>query len=206
MTPHANTVFLIVLSNLLPLLGVAWEGWDIFTLMVFYWCETLVIGFWTVMTVLFFKGQDSADDTPVGIVGAGLFGGHAGIFMGVHLFLMNSLYGGAWDGHFSSPEAFFDTFIIGQNLWPMLAMVFVHRFAIFLEERREASLKPALAGLYMRIIVMQFVIIFGAWGVMMLGSSMFGLLVLVGGRTVMDIFWPRLIGYALEMMPQMARR
>ncbi len=205
--PHANTLVLIVISNILPLAGVLLAGWDIYTLLVFYWCETLIVAFWTVMTIAFHQGEQTwsfdgptARTNGAGGVAATFITLHAGFFLAIHLFLMNALYGGDWQGSMRSPLVFFETFVIGERLWPMLGLVFLHRGAIFLEERREKSVMPAIAGLYMRIVVMQIVIIIGAWGVMLTGSGMLGLILLVAGRAILDFQWPRLVRFGMIFM------
>jgi len=203
--PSPGALFLIVLSNALPLLGVVLAGWDIYTLLVFYWCETLVIGFWTVVTIALHEGEETWSfsgptkaSSPTAGWGAAFITLHAGFFLAIHLFLMSTLFGRDWPGHLRSASVFFDTFVIGQGLWPMLAVVFVQRGVLFWHEHREPSVLPAIAGLYLRIIVMQLVIIIGAWGVMLAGSGLFGLILLVGLRTLLDLFWPRLIGYVVD--------
>lgn len=200
-----GAVFSIVLGNALPLLGVLYAGWDIYTLLIFYWCETVIVCFWTVATVAMHKGTQTwglsgptRRDEGTAATAAAFITAHAGFFMAIHLFLMSSLYGGDWPGHLRSASTFIDTFVIGEGLWPMLAVVFLQRGAIFWEEHREPSVLPAIAGLYLRIIVMQIVIIFGAWGVMLLGSGMVGLLLLVGLRMLLDFRWPRLVGWLVD--------
>jgi len=196
---------LTILGNALPLLGVMLVGWDIYTLLIFYWCETVIFGFWTVVTIGLHRDSDIKalrhHDTQKegGSAAAVILALHAGFFMAIHLFLMSSLYGTEWPGHLNSLGAFVGTFIIGQNLWPMLAGAFVQRALVFWEDHRANSVTPATAGLYLRIVVMQMVIIFGSWGVLMLGSGLFGLMLLVAMKTVLDLYWPRIIAFALRI-------
>ena len=42
--------------NLLHILGVLLAGWDIHNLLITYWGETLVIGFWAVVTITRWRG------------------------------------------------------------------------------------------------------------------------------------------------------
>ena len=39
---------ILILSNLVPLAGLLWWGWDAFVLLCLYCLETAVIGFWTI--------------------------------------------------------------------------------------------------------------------------------------------------------------
>ena len=43
---------LLVLVNLLPLVGVLWLDWDVAALMILYWSENLVLGFYTLLKML----------------------------------------------------------------------------------------------------------------------------------------------------------
>ncbi|MEW6617340.1 MAG: DUF6498-containing protein [Patescibacteria group bacterium] len=49
-----NTIFKykslisLILANLIPLFGVLFWGWDIFSMLVLYWIESLIIGIWNI--------------------------------------------------------------------------------------------------------------------------------------------------------------
>lgn len=202
----------IVMSNALPLVGVLTMGWDIYTLLIFYWLETAIITFWTVMTVALNDGEavfahtgsGSRDSGPKPFIGLMLFL-HAGAFLAVHLYLISSLYGGAWPGHLNSAQEFLGTFLIEQRLWPMLAFIFLHRGVMFLDERRHEDVTQSVYSLYARIVVMQLVIIIGSWGVLMLGSGLFGLILLVSMRAALDMYWPQILNAlvrAVKSAPQ----
>jgi len=47
---HPSTLILLG-ANLLPLAGVLFWSWDAFVLLMLYWLETAVIGFWTIVRV-----------------------------------------------------------------------------------------------------------------------------------------------------------
>lgn len=42
-------LLLIILSNLIPLMGVLFYGWDMFGIVFLYWIETAIIGFYNVL-------------------------------------------------------------------------------------------------------------------------------------------------------------
>ncbi len=42
----------LVLANLLPFAGVIFFGWDLFAVVLFYWAENLVVGFYTLVKLL----------------------------------------------------------------------------------------------------------------------------------------------------------
>lgn len=118
--------------------------------------------------------------------------------LGLHLFLMSRLYGGACPGHLRSVSTFIDTFLIGQAIWPALAFLFLQRAAICWQDRNAPSILPTVAGLYLRITVMQIVIIFGAGGVMLTGRGLLGLVLLAGLKTLLDLRWSRLVAWVVR--------
>ena len=81
----------LVLVNLLPLLGVLFFHWDVAALVVLYWSENLVLGFYTLVKMLV--------KSPVGGLGSGIFFLiHYGGFCAVHgLFIIALLVDGNVD-------------------------------------------------------------------------------------------------------------
>ena len=46
------SVFILILANSLPLLGILFFSWDVFSILLLYWLETIVIGFFNVLKML----------------------------------------------------------------------------------------------------------------------------------------------------------
>jgi len=68
----------LLAANLLPILGVAFLGWEIRAILLIYWCESAVIGFYNAMKMLKRGGLGAVPFTAFFIV-------HYGLFMLVHL-------------------------------------------------------------------------------------------------------------------------
>ena len=98
-TRRRTSLVLLVLANLLPVYGVLFLDWDIAALVVLYWSENLVLGFYTLARMLVVS--------PLGSLFYGLFFSiHYGGFCAVHgLFILIMLI---------NPEA---EFLSGDN-WP----------------------------------------------------------------------------------------
>ncbi len=47
--PPRVAALIVIASNLLPFIGVAFMGWSIFTIIFIYWGETLIIGFYNLL-------------------------------------------------------------------------------------------------------------------------------------------------------------
>jgi len=190
---------LLLAANLVPLVGVIMWGWDAFVLLMLYWLETAVIAFWTIVRVatmpasaladLQIESKGSRPASPFGF--AAFLTLHAGIFMGVHFLFLWELFAGEWADRIHGVRAFVDQMMIGTGLWVPLLVLFVVRGAFMLfdavqpwiwrklgvverKPAKEQMLGPGesiVFGLYIRIVVMQVTIIFGAWFAMLAGGA-----------------------------------
>ena len=195
----------IGLANMLPLMGVLFAGWDIYLLLLYYWLETVVIAFWALAgLVLLPRGANDLslpDAVPARLVLAVFMVLHAGLFLSVHLVMMSSFFGSNWSGLAGSPEHIFGRFIVGEGLWVPLLAFFLFRGAVFLDQRHAPAVSVDIVGLYLRIFVMQSVIIFGALGSVALGD-LAGLLLLVAFRLALDLMWPELVDRLVTHLPK----
>ncbi len=215
---HPSTLLLIA-ANSVPIWGVLYWGWDVFVLLVLYWLETAVIGFWMIARILSAPpaslGTIEVNGKPVaGIKGAtarlfvaGFFVVHAGIFMGVHMVFLWSLFSGAWSKQIRGLGDFFRSIVIGTDLWVPLLVLFVVRGLSFLFhvikpeaiEKFERSLglpvssAPApedigtiVGAFYGRVVVMHMTIIFSAF-ISVLFGSIAPLIVMVAVKTAADV-------------------
>lgn len=191
---------LLVLVNLLPLLGVLLLQWDVASLVILYWSENLVIGFYTLLKMML--------KSPVGGLFSSLFFSiHYGGFCAVHgLFILTMLI---------NPDA---EFLKGDH-WPLF-LVFIQLLldvsrqvlaaappawlvafgglalshgasfvANFLVggERERASINQLMAAPYGRIIVMHVAVLVGGFGVVALGQPLPMLLALVLLKLAVDV-------------------
>lgn len=185
---------LILAGNLLPLLGALVAGWDAFVLIVFYWCETAVIGFWVCTRIALGGGAatgftDKSGRPVTAGVGLAIFLAlHAGIFMAVHLVFILTLFGGGWIGRIDRPAGFVSEVIVGTGLWLPLAGLFLLRGLITLSEMSASTrTEPVVTGFYVRIVVMQFTVILAGFLALGIGGSLAGLVLLVAFKTIADL-------------------
>lgn len=162
--------------HLLMLLGVWFYGWSAYSLLVLYWLETLVVGFWTILFVAVAPTQTirllSNPSAPArsGPAIALFVLVHAGMFMGVHLFFLHFVFG----ERLLAPRGPLHEEIIGLivdgRLWLPLAGLFVIRaLTTFDALRRHESIDRQLVGFYFRIVVMQLAILGGGFLLVFLG-------------------------------------
>jgi Family of unknown function (DUF6498) len=190
---HPSTIILVA-ANLVPLFGIFLWGWDAFLLLVLYWMETAIIGFWTILAIAIAPHQTlgpSAKETSRWFL-VPFFIVHSGIFMGVHFLFLWSLFSGDWAARIHGPIEFVRIIVIGAGLWVPLVALFISRGVsslllvigpIILPSWLTAKPAPAtatdtnpfseqrlLGGFYTRIIVMHLTLIVGGGIAVALGS------------------------------------
>ena len=182
---RASTLALLA-ANLLPLIGVLVFGWKLSHVMVLYWAESAVIGFYTVLKM--FKVAKLVA-IPASMFFVGHFGGFmAGHFMFVYMFFVRGVDATGPDAPVL--EALLQVF---GPLWFALAALLVSHgisFAVnFLgcREYETAKLNDLMTAPYKRIFVMHLTIIFGGWLVMLLKTPLPALALLIALKTAVDM-------------------
>lgn len=190
----------LVLVNLLPLAGVLLLDWDVAALMVLYWSENLVLGFYTLLKMLVIS--------PLGALGMGTFFAiHYGGFCAVHgLFIASLLLDEGIDPMPGEPWPLFLVFpqllvnVVRQvleyappewlfafaALYVSHGVSFVVNF-LFGRERDELGLKQLMTAPYGRIVLLHVAILLGGFAVMSLGQPVAMLAVLVLLKLGLDV-------------------
>ena len=175
----------LVLVNLAPLIGVIWFDWDVAALVVLYWSENLVLGFYTICKMLLVS--------PIGgLFSSAFFLIHFGGFCAVHgLFIMALLV----DDNMSFLEGeswpFFLVFVqllvevvrkvlsYAPPAWlvAFMALYISHGISFFQNfvlggERESATIHKLMGEPYGRIVVLHIAIIFGGMAIMALGENL----------------------------------
>ncbi|TGD74710.1 hypothetical protein E4634_05785 [Mangrovimicrobium sediminis] len=190
----------LVAVNLLPLAGVVFLDWDVASLMVLYWSENIILGFFTLLKMVMVA--------PLGTLFAGpFFVIHYGGFCGVHgLFLVSLLL----DSDFSPmPDDPWPAFLVFPQLLlnvclevlrfapPEWMFAFAALFAShgisfmvnFLRgpEREAGSAQKLMTQPYGRIVVLHVAILFGAFAISIFGEKLFMLVILVLVKLGLDV-------------------
>ncbi|MGZ9038826.1 MAG: DUF6498-containing protein, partial [Burkholderiales bacterium] len=176
----------LVAANLLPLAGVLLFGWNLAAVMVLYWAESAVIGFYTVLKMCV-VGKLGA------IVGVPFFLGHFGGFMAAHFAFVYGLF--IHGGGTALPDvgAFAELREIFLPLWPALVGLLVSHgisfFVNFIGEREHegSSMSELMTVPYRRLVVMHVTVILGGWIVLALGTPSPALLVLIAMKIFVDL-------------------
>ncbi|MBY0531297.1 MAG: hypothetical protein K2P86_04935 [Xanthobacteraceae bacterium] len=205
-------IAIVLVSNLIPLIGVVYWGWSTFVLLMLYWAETVIIAFWTLMRIL--VGGDFAKNVFGEIFGRlfmfVFFLVHSTGFMLGHFIFLWAFYSGVPGRNTQLSDAFFQTLphefwngiVLANGLLIPLAVSFVGRGAAFVIEMAKLPLWKRLVdqdnvegrqagalvgGLYTRIVIMHLVILGGAALAQKYGA-LAPLILLIAAKTVVDLW------------------
>jgi len=210
------SAFVLILANLIPVAGVLLFDWNVATILVLYWAESVVIGILNVLRMICCQSDNILQGLP-------LPGGQSlpkevstAMTQGMPRVSVNSIkfflvpfftvhYGGFCFGHLSlllvfSSGGLAPLGIASSKLDPwepsfliaVAAIFFSHLLSFFTnyignDEYKRASLFVLMFRPYGRIITMQIAIIFGAAFVMFFGSPLPMLLILIAAKIVIDL-------------------
>ena len=224
-TAASRSAIVLVLANAIPLVGVAFFGWNLWTIIVVYWLENGIVGFWNLPRILMAQGSvvgplrnvRSFGVSETGAIGAAgrtamavFFTFHYGMFWFVHgvfVFLLPTFFGGVPTrvGDPSDPgilafppgsgpgyEAGVGVIEMGPVLVAGVALFLSHAASFglnYLGRREYATTSPGavVAGAYGRVVVLHLTIIFGAIAIQALGAPIAALVILVVGKTLLDL-------------------
>ncbi len=180
------TMLVLVAANMIPLLGVLLGGWTLAEVMVLFWAESAVVGFYTLLKIAVVAKWWA----PI----PGLFfTGHFGGFMAGHFLFIYALFVRGTAAQGPAPGAIEALGHLFTPLWPaLLALLLSHgvSFALNFLAHREyegTKVQSLMAAPYGRIVVMHLALIFGGWAVMLFKAPMFALLLLIVLKVLFDL-------------------
>jgi hypothetical protein len=182
----AATALVLVAANLVSLAGVLLLGWKLEDVLVLFWAESAVVAFYTLLKMAV-VGRWLA--IPAGV----FFVAHFGLFMAVHFLFIYEMFVRGVHARGPEPGALEALAGIFTPLWPaLLALVLSHglSFAMNFVGRREyrgATLSGLMAAPYQRVVLMQFTLILGGWGVIALKNPLPALLLLIVLKVAADL-------------------
>ena len=196
---------LLVVANAVPLIGVAFFGWDVASILILYWLENGIVGLLNIPRILLAAGPSTTQITGLGKSNAGLaafFVVHYGLFWFVHGVFLVVLTGIVEQPDLADPLRV----ILGDPrlLLAGLALFISHAANLWLNyigrgEFRTRSPGSQMFQPYPRLIVLHLMITAGA--LLIIGrQSVLAVGLLVVLKTGID-----LILYMLERRRQQAR-
>ena len=176
----------LIFANLVPIAGMIFLGWNLSDVMVLYWAESAVIGFFNLCKIVVIGHW-------MALLAGPFFLGHFGGFMSIHFLFIYTLFVKGPQGEYGSGGELADVAQLFINLWPALAALFVsHAFSFFKNflgrhEFRGRTLKNQMTEPYSRIIFMHLVLIFGGGLTLILGELTPVLLIVIGLKIFFDV-------------------
>ena len=174
----------LILSNLVPLIGVILFDWKVGIILVLYWLESIIIGAFNVLKILSVR-EIVGDRLSIENIGsAGFFAFHYGLFTFVHGTLISALFLGTSQG--------VKAFVTGPLIWTAIAFVISHGFSLlinFYGKKEYLGRTPSeqMRRPYSRVIVMHIVVIFSGMIVYKLGDPIFALILFIGLKIAIDL-------------------
>jgi len=211
-TSSAWAVASLVVANLVPLAGVIFWGWNLWTILALYWAENGIVGLWNIAKILRAEGPVPASAPAAArlVSRAGVamfFVVHYGIFWVVHgIFVIAALpaldaigQSGLTPPTLEDPGVV-DPWLGERGIRARLDLVAfgaiwlaishgISYWTVYLGrgEYRHVSPQQQAQAPYGRLVVLHVTIIFGAFVSVLLGVPFGAMLVLVGLKLVLDL-------------------
>ncbi len=190
------SVFILILANSLPLLGILFFSWDVFSILLLYWLETIVIGFFNVLKMLAIGKEKVWPLILVFII-------HYLIFNVVHLMLLififapRNILSNLWFLNLDELFNYLQTIIIA-----LIPLFISHGFSLFFnflkkKEYLETKIEKQMFQPYKRVIIMHFVLIFTSFSIILFKESTEAVIALVVLKVFFDILGHRAEHYNL---------
>jgi len=199
----------LVAANLLPLAGVLFWRWNAFYVVLLYWAENLIVGFYAILKMFFAKAEHPIERL-FRIFPAAFFVLHYGGFCGGHGLFILFLFGNKELNLFPGNNAWPCILVFLQLLinvirqlftvmpWDMLLILtglflshgvgFVNNYLLN-GEYLTAKTQKLMHEPYPRIVVLHIAIILGAFLTTALGSPIGLLVALVILKTAFELSW-----------------
>ena len=200
-TSSVGAVVALVLANLVPLLGVLFLGWSVWTILIIYWLENGIVGAFNVLKMLRAQGTDTSGAAGWSVNGrpaasmarSGLvpfFVMHYGIFWFVHgVFVLTlPLFMGA-----ASDQAAIDPGADPLAIILAAVVLFISHGVSYLfnfignGEYLRVSPAAQMFAPYGRLVILHVTIIFGALAISFTGAPEAAIVILVLLKTAMDL-------------------
>jgi hypothetical protein len=202
-TSSVGAVAALVIANLIPLLGVLFLDWSVWTILILYWLENGIVGAFNILKIRKAAGPMDAtgasfrmNGRPVDMASrAGLitfFIIHYGLFWIVHGVFVLTLPLFAMMGPSGDPAEFAGDVSPGTILVALIALTISHGVSYyfnFVKGGEYLRVSPAgqMFAPYGRLVVLHITIIVGGMAIAFTGAPAAAVAILVLLKTVLDV-------------------
>jgi len=186
LTLSSPSSLVLIVANLIPVAGSVFLGWSLSDVMVLYWAESAVIGFFNICKIIII-GRWAA------LIAVPFFVGHFGGFMVVHFLFIYTIFVKQLQGGNAGSGELAEVALLFTSLWPgLVALIVSHAFSFFSNflgrrEYRGRTVNDQMTEPYSRIIFMQLTLILGGGLTMVLGSPVPVLLIMIALKIFFDV-------------------
>jgi len=176
----------LIIANLVPVAGAVFLGWKLSDVMVLYWAESAIIGFFNVCKIAVIGRWFALAAGP-------FFLGHFGGFMAVHFLFIYMIFVKGPDNMNDSGGDLAEVARLFMVLWPaLLALAISHAYSFlnnFLGrgEYKGRTVSGQMSEPYARIVFMHLVLIFGGGLSLVLGQTELVLIVVIAAKIFVDL-------------------
>ncbi len=189
------TTAILIAANLVPVAGILMLDWDVLFIMLLFWCENVIIGFFGIAKIVV---SGSPRRFRVGLILPIFFTVHYGGFMAGHLMVLLALYAPKNEqlNESMDPLTMFSN-LTGSAIWvPVAALLISHGWSFVTNflgsaERENLTAQEAMALPYRRMVITHVALILGGVFLVRNGEPTGGLLLLIALKIGMDIVFHR---------------
>ena len=187
------TLLSIILMNMIPLAGVLFFSWDIANVVILYWLENLVLGFWNIPRILL-AGKDGKNPDSLGakVFSCCFFSVHYGIFCLVHGVFIVGILGISSIGSpglssiISNPDVLVRGVIYGAIAIFITTGTNLYFDYIANKDYKNWTTSQAMFSPYGHIVIIHVAIIASAFLAIATGQPLWLLILIIAGKTALD--------------------
>ena len=184
-------ILLLVAANAIPLIGAVFLDWDVFSILLLFWFENVIIGLFGILRLI--VAGRSANGV-AGLAKPLFFLVHYGGFMFGHLMILYGLFSpeAEGNGQLENPAQFFALVSSGWLWVSVLALFVSHAWSFaenFLGHSEYENLTPddAMALPYRRMMITHIALLLGGLLLERTGQPLFGLVLLILLKIGLDV-------------------
>lgn len=196
------THFSIIIVNIIPIIGIIFFGWTLFSILFIYWFESFTIGIFNVIKMFFCRTfpvsrikndnvkipnlNGSGVEIFLGMIYIPFFMFHYGMFLFGHLIFINAI-----QSIMNNSVNIFQQNYEGI-IFPVVAIFLSHAVSFFSnfiakKEYKKTSIAGLMISPYKRVVVMQITLIFGTFILMLTSIPTFVVILFIILKVYFDL-------------------
>ena len=187
--PVPPSALVLIGANAIPLLGVMFFQWTVFSILLLYWSENVVVGVFNILRMAVAEPRNIAANAGKLFL-IPFFTVHYGMFTFVHGMFVLALFGPG--GPSMSPAALLAAVRAAGIGYGVLAIALSHGFSFVHNylgsgEYQRTSTSALMAQPYARVVVLHITILAGGFLTQAVGAPALALVVLIAAKTGIDL-------------------